>query len=129
MRPRGMIDVRCAVCGRTYGFVWVEGAPPKPCTYCGAAPSEQMVADMRHVAEMVALLDKHADGMTPAELTRARVAAGLTLGQAAKILGLTPEQLADVENGDRKLDQRLAVAIDNAYLLAKQPSDPTGQER
>lgn len=129
MRPRGMIDWQCGICHRKYGHVWVEGAPPRSCPHCGSPPTEKQFKDMNALAELVMLLDKNAEGMTPAELQRARIAAGLTLDQAAKILGVTPDQLNAVELGHRSLDKSLAVAIDNAYHLAKQPSDPKGQER
>jgi DNA-binding transcriptional regulator YiaG len=92
-------------------------------------PNEKTQRDMAHVFAVEALLEKNAHGMTPCELQRARIAAGLSIGQAAKILGITVDDLERIEGGTRKLDVALAVAIDNAYWLAKQTSDPTGHER
>src|SRR4051794_15854977 len=107
-----MIDVSCRKCGKRYGFTGRLTDCPA-CPKCGAEPDRaRLESDQKHLDELRALMRARP---TRANCSRQRTAAGLSLGQAAKLLGIEPRALADVENGRAYLSADLAAGMAEVY--------------
>jgi hypothetical protein len=116
-----MFDVQCRGCGKRYGFAGERLTGCPPCPRCGREPAA------------VALAKDHAEIERFKELLRTRpsravcgdqrVKAGLTLRQAAKLLGVQPIDLAAVENGRAVLSSDLANKMVEVYCLDPQPPE------
>ena len=112
-----MIDLRCAACGKRYGYAG-EPADRVPCPRCGHEPDPTAAAhDQAILDEFRELLHEWRDRKTLVKPGRQRMAAGLTRGQAAKVLGVSREALADIEEGRAGLSAELAKAMAAAYGL------------
>jgi transcriptional regulator with XRE-family HTH domain len=61
------------------------------------------------------LFATHPQQATLVQLREQRVKAGLTLRQAAKVLGIEPSMLSDIENGRTQLAPDLATTMAEAY--------------
>src|ERR1700737_4030596 len=94
-----MIDVSCPKCNKRFGWGGDMVDRP-PCPKCGYRPpqSELEAADKEMEAFALRLLT-HPKNADLATRRQQRVDAGLTLRQAAKLLGVTPSTLSDVEWG------------------------------
>jgi ribosome-binding protein aMBF1 (putative translation factor) len=107
-----MIDVRCAQCGRRYGFCGRMADCPA-CPHCGAEPDRaELAATGAKLAETRRLL---LSNPTQEICQRQRVLAGLSLGQAAKLLGMERRVLADIEDGRAPLPAELAARMAAVY--------------
>lgn len=116
---RAFIDATCPKCKRHIG--WYGDAKDRPACACGhQVPREQLEGDAAKLDDFRRLLatsPHKADGET---LRKQRLAAGLTLGQAVKVLGvqgLTLSGLSAVEQGLEKPSRILAAAMVEAYGL------------
>lgn len=111
-----MIDARCERCGRRYGWCGEMRDQP-PCPKCGHRPEQAALdAAQAQMDETERLIFSEPSQ----ELCgRQRVAAGLTLRQAAKLLGVEPRDLADVEHGRAPLMPDLAAKMAELYGVAK----------
>src|SRR4051812_12744156 len=88
-------DACCPGCGRKIG--WLGELKDRPACRCGRRPDQaELEAADRKMDEMKELLLARP---TAEVCRRQRIVAGLSLGQAAKLLGLTRLRLADYENG------------------------------
>jgi DNA-binding XRE family transcriptional regulator len=107
-----MIDVSCPKCGKRYGFTGRMTDCPA-CPKCGAEPDRAALEhDEKQMEEFKTLLHSRPK---QSNCSRQRVAAGLSLGQAAKLLGIEPKALADVENGRADLSADLAGKMAEVY--------------
>lgn len=96
----GFFDASCPQCRKRFG--WSGHAIDRPaCPRCGyQIPAEERTADARQLEdfrELLAELRQANPGWD--KWQKARVAAGLTLRQAAKLLGMMPSDLSAVEQG------------------------------
>ena len=85
-----MIDTRCQKCGRRFGWPGrVLDAPP--CPHCGhRIPAADLGHDHEQIEDFRRLLaERPSRTARAATRARARFAAGLTHGQAARILGVS----------------------------------------
>lgn len=122
-----MIDATCPKCRAHIG--WYGEVTDRPaCHRCGhQVPREQLESDKAKMDEfraMMAASPHKADGAT---LRKQRLAAGLTLGQAVKVLGvpgLTLTMLSNIEIGMEKPSPRLAAAMAKAYGLDEEGHSP-----
>ena len=95
-----MIDAQCPKCGRRFG--WFGRMANRPaCPRCGNRPPQEELdkadAEMAAFEQRLLTHPKDAD----AEMRRQqRIDAGLTLRQAAKLLGMTPTDLSAIEQGN-----------------------------
>lgn len=118
------IDASCPKCGKRFG--WCGKLTDMPnCPRCGREPDRaKLAADQ---AEMDAFQQLLLTRPNASVCRKQRVAAGLTLGQAAKLLGVEPRLLADVEHGRAEMPPGLAEAMGKAYDCGpdddQQPSD------
>jgi hypothetical protein len=111
---QGFYDVCCAKCRRKYGFSGRFSDQP-PCPRCGHKTDPVALAeDQKKIDEYRELLCRRP---VPIVCYRQRVAAGLGLGQGAKILGLTRQELADIELGRAKMPEGMAEKMAVAYGL------------
>jgi hypothetical protein len=107
-----MIDARCEKCGKWIG--WCGSAANRPaCPKCGHRPDQ---ADLDAAdAEMKKFEELLASRPNASVCRQQRVAAGLTLGQAAKLLGMEAKDLSDVESGRRPLGDTLRDMMAQCY--------------
>lgn len=109
-----MIDVSCPGCRKRYGFSG-EIIDCPPCPRCGKAPDrDALESDQKKMDGFRELLRT-----LPAKhnCARQRQAAGLTAGQAAKVLGVTPEELHGIEQGPHPLTADMRAKMIRAYGL------------
>ena len=109
-----MIDVQCK-CGKRFG--WAGRMANRPaCPRCGDRPpqAELEEADRRMDADRELFLT-HPMKATLDQLRQQRVAAGLTLRQAAKLLNISLSELSDYEFGRRHLEPAFAERMAKVY--------------
>ena len=113
-----MIDVACEKCGRRIG--WRGRMADRPaCPRCEYRPAQaELEAADAKIQEMQRLLSSRP---VAEYCRRQRVAAGLTLRQAAIRLGLTGTELSDYEEGCRALPDALAQQMGALYGCGEQP--------
>lgn len=117
-----MIDVRCAACGKRYGFCG-EMIDQPPCPKCGREPDRAEIAKVQaQMDEAQRLMLLHPRDAKPNDLQRQRVQAGLTLHQAARQLGIEARLLADYENGRTQLSAELAQTMAELYQCGDTPT-------
>jgi DNA-binding transcriptional regulator YiaG len=94
----GMFDVTCEKCGKRFGWGGkLTDRPPCPVAHCGYRPPAAELASIEAKMEESFRLDElHPKDATPDELGAKRKLTGLTIRQAAKLLGLA-DHLAIVE--------------------------------
>ena len=92
-----MIDATCPACNRRIG--WSGTMKNRPACHCGhRPPQEELDAAAARMEALHERLRTH-PGKASADVRRQqRIDAGLTLRQAAKLLGITPSELSDYEN-------------------------------
>jgi len=115
-----MIDASCPKCGRRFGWCGELRDKP-PCPRCGHRddPAELAAAQ----AKMDRLKELAVSNPTADLCREQRVQSGLSLRQAAKILGVDPRRLSDVEHGREPLWDELAKAMAEAYGAVDSPSE------
>lgn len=97
-----MMDATCPKCNRRVGWAG-EVTDRPPCHRCGHQVTRQeLEADRAKFAEMRRLFDLHPSDATPAELIAMRKMAGLSRGQAAKLVGVPIAHVIRWENGTGK---------------------------
>jgi ribosome-binding protein aMBF1 (putative translation factor) len=110
-----LIDLRCHACGHGYGY---RGEPRDcpPCPRCKVPPERKdMGHDQEVMDEFRSFLRDWKERKTLARPGRVRMAAGLSLRQAAKLLDCDPTSLAEVEHGSAALTPELAAKMADAY--------------
>lgn len=113
---KAFIDARCRKCHAHIG--WYGTVLDHPgCPRCGTKPDvERLNADHEEMVRfqtMLAELRKANPGY--GKWRDARVAAGLTLRQAAKILEIAPSDLSDFERGQNRPSEALAARMARCY--------------
>lgn len=112
----GFFDAVCPKCRARIG--WSGRAKDRPaCHRCGhQIPKAELEEDARKIEEHRQMLRDLRTANPGWERWReARVAAGLTLRQAAKILDVDPSWLSAVERGERKPTEILAGKMIRCY--------------
>lgn len=110
-----MIDASCPKCGRRFG--WCGSMSNRPaCPKCGHRPPQEELdsaeAEMEAMEKLILTRPRDAS----IEMRRQqRVAAGLTLRQAAKLLGMTPADLSAVEQGRMEPAPELLEKMSEVY--------------
>lgn len=111
-----MIDVQCK-CGKKIGWTGKFVDCP-PCPRCGYRPPGEELAkadtQMEEDRRLLLANPLHASGQI---LRNQRVAAGLGLRQAAKLLDVYPLYLSEVEQGRQKLPTELAEKMADLYQV------------
>jgi hypothetical protein len=119
-----MIDLRCTQCGKRYGFKHRAGFPPRPCPKCGhPADPVSFRKDIAVIADFERLLALPLDQITPEDWRKARESAGLTLGQAEKLLGYPRRVLIALEAGPDKPDRMQALRMADVYGIRERGRD------
>ena len=113
---KAFIDATCRSCRKRIG--WFGRAVDQPaCPRCGWKPDRaSLEADqtaMNDFRELLAGLRKANPGWE--HWRKARVAAGLTLGQAAKLLDVAPSDLSKIEQGKRQPSEALTGRMSRCY--------------
>jgi ribosome-binding protein aMBF1 (putative translation factor) len=113
---KAFIDVSCPKCRRKFGWFGTMTERP-PCPRCGHEIDKASLAhDQAKIDEFRTLLAERREANPNWDQWRkARVAAGLTLRQAAKILEVAPVMLAAIERGENKPSQALADRMARCY--------------
>lgn len=116
----GFIDATCK-CGKRIG--WCGGMGDRPaCPKCGYRPPQAELDASE--TEMQAMMDRLF--AEPREACQQqRKDAGLTLRNAAKLLGLTPHELSNYEWGREPLPDAVAEKMREAYGLHKPNGEVT----
>lgn len=110
------IDATCVKCRARIG--WLGTALDQPaCRKCGHKPDpEKLAADHKAMEDFRKMLAELRDANPNWEHWRkARVAAGLTLRQAAKLLEIAPSTLSDIERGQNRPSKALAERMARCY--------------
>lgn len=120
MTDVAFFDATCPKCERSFGWYGsLVGRPP--CPKCGhQIPREDRVSAQAKLDECRKVMETSPHKAEGATLRNQRLAAGLTLWQAVKSLGvpgLTLTQLSNIEIGLEKPSPRLAEAMVKAYGL------------
>lgn len=110
------IDAQCPKCRTKIG--WYGRVVDRPaCHRCGhrtdAADLEHDQAEMDNFRRLLAELRQANPGR--GKWQKARVAAGLTLRQAAKLLEVAPTTLSEIERGENRPSQALADRMARCY--------------
>lgn len=113
---KGFIDAQCPKCRAKIG--WYGRVVDRPaCHRCGhkppAADLEHDQAEIDNFRELLAELRQANPGWD--KWQRARVAAGLTLRQAAKLLSVLPTQLSEIEQGKVRPSEEFAKQMSECY--------------
>lgn len=110
------IDVRCAKCGRKYG--WFGEIMDQPnCPKCGHPPDkEKLKTDEAHFKEIEELLLSRPHKNIA---RKQRKLAGLTIGQASKLLEIDVLQLAAIERGEVELTEDIKNMMSQIYQVGK----------
>jgi DNA-binding XRE family transcriptional regulator len=113
---KACIDARCPKCGAHIGwFGRVVDRPP--CLRCGHRPPDtELQHDQEEIEafrELLAELRQANPGWD--KWRKARVAAGLTLRQAAKLLEVAPATLSEIEQGQNRPSEALAARMARCY--------------
>lgn len=110
------IDAKCRRCGAHIG--WHGRVTDRPaCPRCGdKVPQEDLAADQAEMDSFRQLLRELREANPKWDKWQnARVAAGLTLRQAAKLLEVDPATLSEIEQGKNTPSQFLADRMANCY--------------
>lgn len=107
----GMFDAQCK-CGKRFGWAGsVKDRPP--CPRCGYRPDQaDLEATDKAMEEMRQLLASRPEA---ANCRKQRIAAGLTLRQAAMLLKLTPSELSMIEMGRWDLADDVKARMAEVY--------------
>lgn len=113
-------DATCPKCGRSFG--WYGSLVSRPaCPKCGhQIPLEERVDAQAKMDEFRKLMEASPHKANGQTLRKQRLAAGLTLGQAVKVLGvpgLTLTGLSAIEMGAAPASEQIAAAMVKAYGL------------
>lgn len=95
--PTMAIDFVCSRCRWRSGWIG-DSAEIRRCPRCGKVPFG-MAKDLQTIQELMELMEIKASQMTPQQLRQSRVNAGLSEGQAAKLIGITKDDLRHIESG------------------------------
>ena len=109
-------DASCQKCQRKFGWQGTVLDRP-PCPRCGfQIPAEKLQHDAEEIAAFRELL-KELRQANPGwdKWQKARVAAGLTLRQAAKLLEVAPTTLSEIERGQNRPSEALAGRMARCY--------------
>jgi DNA-binding XRE family transcriptional regulator len=110
------MDAACPRCHKRFGWHGRVVDRP-PCPRCGhnldRAQLEQDQYQIDQFRELLAELRQANPNWD--KWQRARVAAGLTLRQAAKILEVAPQTLAEIERGENRPSEALATRMARCY--------------
>ncbi len=111
-----MIDASCPRCKKRFG--WCGSPANRPaCPKCGHRPPQAELdkdeATMNDFRELLAELRTANPGWD--KWRKARVAAGLTLRQAAKLLEVAPTALSEIERGENRPSEALAGRMIRCY--------------
>jgi len=110
------IDVCCPKCRAKFGWYGRLMDRP-PCPRCRfTIPREELERDQAKMdasRELLAELRQANPGWS--KWRKARVAAGLTLRQAAKLLGVAPTTLSEIERGENQPSEALAARMVGCY--------------
>lgn len=113
---KAFIDASCRRCGAHIGWYGTVLEHPG-CRRCGTKPDpERLKADHEEMQNFRELL-KELRAANPGwdKWQKARVAAGLTLRQAAKLLDVTPAMLSEIERGQNRPSEDLAGRMARCY--------------
>lgn len=113
---KAFIDATCPKCRKRIG--WYGRIVDHPtCPRCGHRPDqanlERTQAEADKFTELLAALQEVNPGWE--KWREARVAAGLTLRQAAKLFGVGPRELSEIEQGRTQPSQALAEQMARCY--------------
>lgn len=110
------IDVSCPQCRKKFGWYGRVVDRP-PCPRCGhqvdRSTLEHDQGEMDSFRELLAELRQANPGWE--KWQKARVAAGLTLRQAAKLLEIAPTTLSEIERGQNRPSEALADRMRKCY--------------
>ena len=113
----GFFDASCPQCRRRFGWHGRIGDRPS-CPHCGHKPAQATLDRVAlRVEEFKLLMRTHPAKATGKQLAAQRAAAGLTLGQAARILGVERIHLCQIEEDVATLPPELAERMIEAYGL------------
>lgn len=117
-----MIDVQCK-CGKRMG--WYGRFVDRPaCPKCGDRPPQESLEETdRRMDHDRQLFETHPQRATLEQLWELRVKAGLTLRQAAKVLGVEAKELSDVEWGRTHGTLELMQAMAEAYGIEEEQEE------
>ena len=112
----GFMDALCPKCKKRFG--WYGRVVDRPaCSRCGhrpdAADLERDQAAMNDFRELLKELREANPGWD--KWQKARIAAGLTLRQAAKLLEVAPTTLSEIERGQNRPSEALADRMRRCY--------------
>lgn len=109
------IDARCGKCGARVGW-FGEMKDQPPCGRCGRKPDRsKLEAAQKEIDDFEKLLADRAKDRSAEVHRRQRVASGLTVGQAAKLLGMSGPDLARIERGESEVTPELADRMAGLY--------------
>jgi len=93
-------DATCPKCKRRYGWHG-EVIDWPPCPHCGHRVDPEIIKrDADEIADFKALLAERPLKTSAPKRVKQRQAAGLSFGQAVKILGIHPIELKMIETGE-----------------------------
>ncbi len=112
---KAMLDATCPKCNRRIG--WYGTVLDRPaCRHCGhQIDRAALQADHDQVAEFRRLLALAPHQASGTDLRAQRIAAGLTLRQAALRLQISGLDLSRIESGIDRPDEKLATRMGNVY--------------
>lgn len=109
-------DATCTKCRRRYGWTGTYLTKPPVCPYCGSAGHQPALeSDMEMIRQARELFHEYKTATPGPTRKNQRIAAGLTVGQAAPRLDLTPEVLKAVEDGSVACTEELAAKMNKVY--------------
>lgn len=113
---KAFIDASCRRCHARIGWYGTVLEQPA-CHRCGWKPNpETLMADHEEMVNFRELLAELRQANPRWDKwQKARVAAGLTLRQAAKLLDVAPTTLSEIERGENRPSEALAARMARCY--------------
>lgn len=111
-------DSTCGSCRRRFGWVGEPEDAPLTCPHCDAdlaRLNESIRDDCKRIAEDLQVVRRPAAECSPADLARKRELAGLSVGQAVRLLDTTRGRLEGTEAGTIRLTAELGRRMDRVY--------------
>ncbi len=120
---RGCMDASCHYCGHRIG--WIGGVWDQPvCPKCHHLPNHKAM-EIENFRELMREMIVTGNAAENPKLARIRTAAGLSAGQAARLLGIEKQHLISMEIGTTEITPAISKMMRELYGMDSEPKETT----